>query len=282
MPRPFTVAPDGASILFLRSRSPADPVSCLWKLDLDSGTERRLVDPAELLAGAEEVVPDEEKVRRERAREHGSGIVEYTTDEAMGLVAFALSGELWLLDVGSGEARRLDTDGAVVDPRLDPTGRRVAYLSRGSVRIVEADGSADRALASPDGPEVQFGVAEHVALESMGRSRGYWWSPDGARLLVARVDRSPVSIWYVSDPAEPARPPRAVRYPAAGTANADVTLWVVGLDGARTEIIWDRAAYEYLTGSRLGRARSVRRGAVEGPAVRTRARPRILTTAAPG
>src|SRR6185437_5478602 len=40
---------------------------------------------------------------------------------------------------------------------------------------------------------------------------------------------------------------RAVRYPAAGTANADVTLHVLRLDGTRTEVSWDRGAYEYLT-----------------------------------
>ena len=32
----------------------------------------------------------------------------------------------------------------------------------------------------------------------MGRDRGYWWAPDGARLLVARVDgKSPAE--YLSD-----------------------------------------------------------------------------------
>src|SRR5207248_2662993 len=38
-----------------------------------------------------------------------------------------------------------------------------------------------------------------------------------------------------------------VRYPAAGTANAEVTLWITALDGARTEVVWDRGALEYVT-----------------------------------
>ncbi|PZH08006.1 S9 family peptidase, partial [Streptomyces sp. NTH33] len=33
---------------------------------------------------------------------------------------------------------------------------------------------------------------------------------------------------------------------AAGTANADVRLFVLGLDGSRTEVVWDRARYPYL------------------------------------
>jgi dipeptidyl-peptidase-4 len=80
----------------------------------------------------------------------------------------------------------------------------------------------------------------------MGRARGYWWSPDGARLLAARVDIAPVQRWWISDPAEPARAPRPIPYPSAGTANADVSLHVLGLDGTRVEVAWDRAAFEYL------------------------------------
>ena len=42
-------------------------------------------------------------------------------------------------------------------------------------------------------------------------------------------------------------PPAAVRYPAAGTDNAIVTLWLIDpADGSRTEVVWDRADFEYL------------------------------------
>jgi dipeptidyl-peptidase-4 len=27
---------------------------------------------------------------------------------------------------------------------------------------------------------VTFGLAEFIAAEEMGRTRGYWWSPDGS------------------------------------------------------------------------------------------------------
>jgi dipeptidyl-peptidase-4 len=66
-------------------------------------------------------------------------------------------------------------------------------------------------------------------------------------LLVERFDEAPVDVWHVSNPADPAAPPTPQRYPAAGTANADVSLWHVRLDGTRTEVTWDRAAFEYLT-----------------------------------
>ena len=245
-PDRFTIAADGGTVLFLRSRAGDDPVTCLWALDVRESRERLSVDPGGLTGGAAERLPEAERTRRERARDEGSGIVSYAADEAAGLAVFALSGDLWMVQIASGLSRRLTTAGAVVDPRPDPTGQRIGDVCGGALRVAEADGSADRAIAEPSGPDVSFGLAEHVASESMGRHRGYWWASDGTRLLVARVDSAAVERWYISDPADPARPPRAVRYPVAGTANAEVTLWITGLDGARTQVQWDTEAFEYV------------------------------------
>src|SRR5215469_2045764 len=245
-PDHFTIAEDEVTVLFLRSRAGDDPVGCLWAVQAGSGTERLLADPAGLLGGAAEELPDAERVRRERERSYGAGIAGYATDEAARLAAFALSGGLWTVDVASGMVGRLPATGAVVDPRPDPTGQRIAYVADGALRVIEADGTADRAVAEPDGPDVTFGLAEHVAAESMSRSRGYWWAPDGNRLLVARVDSTAVGLWYIADPADPGKPPHAVRYPAAGTANATVTLWITALDGARTQARWDPDTAEYI------------------------------------
>jgi dipeptidyl-peptidase 4 len=243
VPRSFTLAPDGGRVLFLRTRGPEDRTGCLWLLDGDG--ERLLVDP-DTLEGRAGALPEAEVTRRERARERTSGVVAYSADAAARTVVFSVDGALWTLDPAGGLPRPVPTAGPVVDPRVDPRGRRVAYVTEGALRVVELDGSADRAAAEPEDPDVTYGLAEHVAAESMHRDRGHWWSPDGDRLLVARVDNASVQRWWFADPANPARAPRAVPYPAAGTANADVSLHVIGLDGARTEVAWDRAAYEYL------------------------------------
>ena len=91
-----------------------------------------------------------------------------------------------------------------------------------------------------------FGLAEFIAAEEMGRTRGYWWAPDGTALLVARVDETPVNRWYIADPANPDRTAAEVAYPAAGTPNADVSLLLAGLDGTTPEVDTDRAAFPYL------------------------------------
>ncbi|MFJ8183219.1 prolyl oligopeptidase family serine peptidase [Streptomyces sp. NPDC096105] len=245
-PRSFSVAPDGSRVVFLRSGSGSDRANALWVLDTDEGGERVAADPRALLNGASEQLSAEERARRERSREGGAGIVGYATDAAVELAAFALSGRLFTAELRAGTARELPTPGPVIDPRPSPDGRHVAYVAQGALRVVSAEGADDRALTTPETEDVTYGLAEFVAAEEMHRSRGFWWAPESDRLLVARVDDTPVRRWWISDPAHPEREPRHVRYPAAGTPNADVRLFVVDLAGARTEVSWDRARYPYL------------------------------------
>jgi dipeptidyl-peptidase 4 len=256
VPHAVTVSRDGGRVLFLRTRGGEDPVTCLRGLDLADGAggrERLVADPAAPWNSGPGDVPEAERVRRERARETSAGIVAYSADADCRTVVFALEGRLWVLRIGddpreqAGVPEPVPAAGAVTDPRIDPTGQRVAYVAGGALHVTELADGTGRLLAAPEHDDVSYGVAEHVAAESMYRFRGYWWAPDGQRLLTARVDNSPVQRWWIADPADPERPPRAVRYPAAGTANADVTLHVLRLDGSRTEVTWDRGAYEYVT-----------------------------------
>ena len=168
------------------------------------------------------------------------------------LATFVVGGRVHVADLVEGGARSLDgsVEGAF-DARLDPTGRRVAYVVDGALHVQDlspegAAGGSGRVLAHDDDPDIQWGVAEFVASEELERYRGYWWSPDGERIVAARVDERSVLTWYISSPVDPDSPPRAVRYPQAGTDNADVSLSVLGLDGSRVDVDWDREAYPYL------------------------------------
>ena len=246
-PRAFSIAPDGARIAFLRTRTGADRATCLWTADPEGSAERLIADPVDLLAGtAGEELTAEERARRERSRQGAAGIVDFATDRQVRIAAFALSGRLFVADLVDGEVHELPAEGPVIDPRPDPSGTHVAYLSGGALRVIGADGSGDRALATPEQPTVTYGAADFIAAEELDRFRGYWWSPDGMQLLAARVDDAPVMRWHISDPADPKSAPRAVGYPAAGTDNALVELVRLGLDGSRAPVDWDTKAFEYL------------------------------------
>ncbi|MCH0541013.1 S9 family peptidase [Streptomyces sp. MUM 203J] len=266
VPGRFAVSPDGTRVLFVRTGSGTDPVGRLWLFT--DGVERLLADPVALAPSrvpsgdaGDADVPEEESVRRERARDMTSGLVDYAADRDVRLAAFALGGVLWAVRTEGGAPRRIPTAGPVVDPRPSPDGTCVAYVSGGALRVVGADGTGDRALAVPETPDVTYGLVDHVSAESIGRSRAYWWSPDGDALLVVRVDHARVERWFLADPANPARPPRVLRHPAAGTANPEVTAHVLTLDGDRTAVrlpaaadpgghpggTWTDTRYEYVT-----------------------------------
>jgi dipeptidyl-peptidase-4 len=237
-------------VAFLRSRGGGDPVNCLWVLDVRTGGERLAADPAALgdIAAA---LTGPEKARRERVREQAAGIVTFATDTALTVAAFVLAGQVYMTGLAAGDAatppRALPTRPPAFDARPDPAGRRIAYVCDGAVRVITLSTGEDAEVIGPNAAaRLTFGLAEFVAAEEMGRTRGYWWAPDGTALLVARVDETPVARWHIADPANPGRPPAEVAYPAAGTANAGVSLLHVGLDGSVTPVEWDRAAFPYL------------------------------------
>jgi dipeptidyl-peptidase 4 len=250
-PRRPTISPDGARVVLLRSRAGDDPVTCLWLLDVATGEEHLLVDPRELDVPGEEDLPPEERARRERVREQSGGVVEYALDAAGRLAVFVLSGRAFAVDLAPGaRPEALPLEGPVVDPRPDPTGARVAFVRGGALHVHERATGAKHVVVGPDpddGPTVTWGLAEFVAAEEMNRYRGYWWSPDGTQLAVARVDDAPVARWWIADPAHPDRTPTETAYPAAGTANATVSLAVVDIDGTRADVDLGEGT-EYLAG----------------------------------
>ena len=244
-PRSFAVAPDGSRLVFVRSGGADDPVGALWVMDLPQGTQRCVADPTAMGLGPEDL-PAEERSRRERARESAGGIVGYATDRECTAALFTLGARLFLADLDQGGVTPLPTQGPIVAAHLDPAGTRVAFVRDRALWVCDADGGNERRLAADESPDVVWGLPEFVAAEEMDRLRGFWWAPDGAQLAVARVDNSPVLQWYLGDPVNPAAAPVVHRYPAAGTANADVSLHLVSLEGEQIAVQWDREALPYL------------------------------------
>ena len=236
---------DGTRALFLRSDGPEDLVTALWlSVWSADGTDHRevlLADPRRLLADADsEEVSEEEKARRERAREGGQGIVSYSVDAAGRRVVFTINGQLFLTEIkedGTGGVTRevalADPQLSVIMPRISPDGQLIAYTTGSEVRVIAlgADASQDEdwAVIGIDEdectyPDQSVGLAEFVAGEEMDRYEGFWWSPDSRALLVQSTDEEPEPLWYISDPADPSKPAAARRYARALTRNAIVSL----------------------------------------------------------
>lgn len=112
--------------------------------------------------------------------------------------------EIWLLDVATGDRRRLTSDGGLKDePRWSRDGSRLAYFRDGATVVVDVSsgrrvfGTRDYRIAwSPDGGRLAFlgsGVIAVAGADGSGRraiatkaSEGPQWSPDGSLIAFSR------------------------------------------------------------------------------------------------
>ncbi|MFJ7591946.1 prolyl oligopeptidase family serine peptidase [Streptomyces sp. NPDC097617] len=244
-PRAFSFGDEGRLLWFLRSTGPTDALDSLWVLDTTTGAETRLADPRELCPEPGPL-PVAERRLRERTRLVAAGIGSYALSGDGLHAVFALYGRLFEVGAGkagagkAGAAEEIPAAGPALDPRPNADGSRTAYVTDDVLYV------APGGRVSPD-DGARWGLAEFAAAEELGRTRGHWWSPDGATLLAARVDESALQRRWFADPAHPERPAEDFAYPEAGGPNADVQLWVLGEGGARIRVDWDAGAYPYVS-----------------------------------
>jgi len=246
MPSDAHLTPDGRTVLFLRSPA-RDPVQSLWAMDLATGAARELVSPASLSAGAETLSP-EERVRRERMRVRTRGFtsLELSEDGARALVT--LSGRVWVVELATGKTTEVATGkGAAIDPRLSRDGKRIAFVRDDDLHVAPVDGGREAQITRGGSERVTHGLAEFVAGEELDRHRGFWWSPDGARLLYEEADTTHVDVLTIADPFHTDQPAQRIAYPRPGRPNADLRFGLVSSAGGPTAWVqWDHGRFPYV------------------------------------
>jgi dipeptidyl-peptidase-4 len=187
----------------------------------------------------------EELRRRERAREGAGGVVTYACDSAVTKAVTVLGGYIVHVDLISATVTLPDIQPGVFDVRLSPDGAHISFVRGSQLCIADIAGN-ERVVASEPSDTVTWGSAEFIAAEEMSRMRGYWWSPDSQRIAACRVDVADVPVWHIADPAHPEHAPVEHHYPAAGSANATVSLHILGVtDNSRIDVPLS-GTWEYL------------------------------------
>jgi len=230
-PRMLRLSPDGRLATLLRNRPDDRERYDLWAVDTTTGEARMLVDSARVGTGA--ALSEEEMMRRERARLSGvRGIVSYAWAPDGRSILVPLDGDLYLAGLDGSVRRITATEETELDAQVSRTGRYISFVRNQNLYVVATDGGGERALTSDGGGTVTWGSAEFVAQEEMDRRTGHWWSPDDRFVAVARVDEARVNV--VTRTAIGADGTRVYqqRYPAAGTPNALVELYVMRPDGS--------------------------------------------------
>lgn len=234
-PRMVRLSPDGKWVTSLRPRAEDRERFDLWVMPATGGAWRMLVDSTQL--GTAGTLTEAEKMQRERARIAGTkGIVAYSWSADSQTILVPVDGELFLAGL-DGAVTRLTGSGGALDASVSPKGGFVSFVRDQNVVILNRATGQEQALTTDGKDAISWGLAEFVAQEEMDRTRGLWWSPDDARIAVQRTDESAVQI--VSRAAIGADGTRVYdqRYPAAGTANAQVELWVMDPAGtARVKV----------------------------------------------
>ncbi|WP_443026404.1 DPP IV N-terminal domain-containing protein [Sphingomonas sp. FARSPH] len=229
-PRALRLSPDGGLLTFLRARADEKERSDLWARDTRTGAERMLVDSKKVGSGAE--LSEAEKMQRERERIGGSkGIVAYDFAPDGKSILVPLDGDLYLAGLDGSVRKLTDTPGGALNPVVSPRGGFVSFVRDQNLWVQPLAGGGARAITTGGGGTVHFGEAEFVAQEEMDRRTGYWWSPDERFVAVERFDDAPVHVATRASIGATGTSVYQQRYPAAGTPNARVDLYVMRPDG---------------------------------------------------
>ncbi len=227
--RNLQVSPDGVRVTFLRGR-PEDQFQLdLWQYHLQDKSVRLLVD-SKILA-PEESISDQEKARRERERTANlRGILHYSWAPNGQQLLVPLAGNLYLVDLDSGDQARQVAAGNVLDPKISPAGRYLSFVRDQNLFVIDLSSGAERQLTSDGAGAIHNGEAEFVAQEEMGQRTGYDWAPDDSAIAYKRYDETPVPVVRRVEIFADHTDIVEQRYPAAGDANVLVQLMIVAPD----------------------------------------------------
>ncbi|WCT74793.1 DPP IV N-terminal domain-containing protein [Sphingomonas naphthae] len=230
-PRGLRLSPDGKMVTLLLPRDSDKDRYDLWAIDTANTANRRmLVDSAKVGSGAD--VSEAEKMRRERLRIGGTrGITAYDWAPDGKSILVPLDGDLYLATLDGNVRRLTNTPATEIDAKVSQDGKFVSFVRDQNFYVIDLATGAERQLSKDGQGTITWGTAEFVAQEEMDRYTGHWWSPTDGRIAVQRTDEAPVKV--VSRASIGAKGTRVFdqRYPAAGTPNAVVELWLMNPDG---------------------------------------------------
>lgn len=234
-PSKLKVSPDGQRVTFIQGKVTDYERYDLWEYNVESGKTQLLFDADNLHSGKEEL-SDEEKARRERRREYGTGIMEYEWSSDGKALLFPLAGDAWYYPMGSDKAQQiLETDSFETDIKISPKNTFISFIREQNLFLKNITTGEETQVTRDGGDAIKNGMAEFVAQEEMNRMTGYWVSPDESKIAFIRVDESPVDIITRTEIYADNVKVVEQRYPRAGTPNVTVKLAIYDIASGKTD-----------------------------------------------
>jgi dipeptidyl-peptidase 4 len=201
--------------------APEDPTSLtrqLYATSLSSNTTVPLFQPGN--EGQETDFSLEEKLRRERARMHSTGVTSYAWANKVPVMLVPLGGALYVLrdplnDSTSATSTatkpyklvETGTNGLplaapLLDAKLSADGSTVAFVADQEVYVVSTTTSNGTPIQVTSGARgiqgLSHGVADYLAQEELERADGFWLSPRGTKLAFEQVDESHIPLYRIT------------------------------------------------------------------------------------
>ena len=231
VPRAAKLSPDGKLVTVLRNRPDDLERYDLWAIDPATGTARMLVDSKKFATGAK--LSEAERMQRERARiANLTGIVAYDWAPDGRSIVVPLDGDIYLADLAGNVKRLTNTKGSELDATASEQSRYVSFVRDNELFALDLATDTERQLTSGASETVSWGLAEFIAQEELGRTKGHWWAPNDSRIAVARVDDGKVEVATRAAIGADKTTTFEQRYPRAGTANSVVDLYLMNPDGS--------------------------------------------------
>src|SRR5262245_22148084 len=150
-PARLAFSPDGRLLSYLFSGR-GDLALDLWALDLATGERRVLARPPGA-GTTDATANPEEALRRERERLRAGGVTHYRWAKDADRLVVPINGQIYHTTSGGETLRLLAPAGApAVDPRPTPEGAAVVFVREGELWVVEVATGETRRLTFDAGP----------------------------------------------------------------------------------------------------------------------------------
>jgi dipeptidyl-peptidase-4 len=212
------------------------------KVEAASGRAEPFFDAARMEAALARLPGVSRDEAREQAR-RGT----YTMNPRRSAALLDMAGDLYHYEFGSDRAVRLTwAPGDEEVASYSPDGSQVAFVRGHNLHVVDLAGQRERALTTDGNENLLNGKLDWIYQEEVygrGNFKGYWWSPDSARLAFLQLDERAVPRYTLVDDRETRPVVESVPYPKAGDANPTARLGMARIAGGRpTYVDLDRYA----------------------------------------
>jgi len=233
LPASFAFSADSKTVSYLKSEE-ASLNRVYWKTGIDP-VQPRVAARAPGAGDTEANLPLAEKLRRERQRARDTGISQVIRASKADVAIVPLKGDLYLL-TDKGLEQLTKSPSPDIDPQLTDDGTKVAFVRDDELHVLDLKSKAETKLTEGSADGLTHGLAEFAAQEELGRSTGYWWAPDGSKIVYQETDERHIPLFTIVNEGGDSIGSETHRYPFAGKANAKVRLGVVASTGGKT--VW--------------------------------------------